>query len=199
VSDSDNPEDDPGPEDGPATSIDAIQPASLRGALLTYGVPFLGTVLLSVGIAGSVLGGYAIAQTELDLCGDPTISVAGPAESQRLATGPNAPSLDRLDAEDLSPAERRAIETALEDPGGEADVRGASPNLGAFERGALVEYEGRPRYVTVVSSIQCLGVDPLLLPLGLVAILLGVAGILTPPAYRRLPPSEPDSGSRWIR
>ncbi|WP_281275379.1 hypothetical protein [Halorussus ruber] len=41
--------------------------------------------------------------------------------------------------------------------------------------------------------------DPLLLPLGLVAILLGVAGILTPPAYRRLLASETDSGSRWIR
>ncbi|WP_135826283.1 hypothetical protein [Halorussus ruber] len=73
------------------------------------------------------------------------------SESQRLATDPNAPSLDRLDAEDLSPAERRAIETALEDPGREADVRGASPNREAFERGALVEYEESVQYVTVVS------------------------------------------------
>ncbi|UPW00870.1 hypothetical protein M0R88_01915 [Halorussus gelatinilyticus] len=170
-----------------------------RGALLTYGAPLLGALLVAAGIAGSVLGGYAIVQDEFGLCGDPTIGVSDPptatgaesaGESAAGAEGGQAdtagPVLARFDLDDLSPAERRAIERALAEPGGQADVRGAFPNREAFEQGAVVRVEGRRYYVTVVSSVECLGVDPLVLPLGLVAILLGIGGVLTPPAYRRL-------------
>ncbi len=159
-----------------------------RGALLTYGAPLVGALLVAVGIAGSVLGGYAVVQAEFGLCGNPTIGVSEPSAATGVGSGPGAdgPVLARLDAEDLSSAERAAVERALAEPGGQADVRGTLANREAFERGALVGLDGSTYYVTVVSSVECLGVDPLVLPLGIVAILLGIGGVLTPPAYRRL-------------
>ncbi|UPV74842.1 hypothetical protein M0R89_01940 [Halorussus limi] len=162
-----------------------------RGALLTYGAPFVGALLVAVGIAGSVLGGYAVVQEEFGLCGDPTIGVSDSPAAVGAGAGPSelaggGPVLAQFDVSDLSPAERRAVERALAEPGGQADVRGAFPHEESFRRGAVVRVEGDRYYVTLVSSVECLGVDPLVLPLGLVAILLGIGGVLTPPAYRRL-------------
>ena len=189
---------DPDADDIDADDIDAVESLPLRAALLTYGAPFVGALLITVGIVGGVLGGYAVVQQELDLCGDPTIAVSSAADTENLLSGPNAPVLDRLAFEELSPAERRAFERALDAEDGRADVRGAFPHEPAFRDGVVVEYRGEVRYATVVSSIECLSVDPLVLPLGVVAILLGVGGVLTPPAYRALLARE-ERGGPWSR
>ncbi|RBI59069.1 hypothetical protein DMJ13_24600 [halophilic archaeon] len=154
---------------------------------MTYGPPFIGTLLIALGLAGGVVGGYAFVQAELGLCGDPTVVVYSPEATDRLtAEQPSGPNLQRFGFDDLTPAERRAVATAVSDPAGEAEVRGRFAHRSAFERGALVEYRGATRYVTIASTTACLSVNPLLFPLGVVSILLGVVGILVPPVYRRL-------------
>lgn len=153
--------------------------------IVVYVAPFLGTLLLTVGIAAGVMGGYTVVQNQFDLCGDPTIEVAD-AETTDQYVNRGAPSIRRIPVEELSPAERRAFFEALEAPSGEADIQGRVPHLEAFTEGVLVTYEGGTRYVTLVSLNQCLVVPRLLLPLGMVSMLVGLAGILTPPLYRRI-------------
>jgi hypothetical protein len=161
---------------------------------LTYGPPFLGTLLVALGLAGGVVGGYAVVQAELGLCGDPTIVVSSPeATAQLTAERPPGPALQQFAIAELSPAERRAVSTAVAEPTGEAVVRGRFVHRRAFERGALVDYRGATRYVAVASTTTCLAVNPLLFPLGVVSILLGVVGILVPPVYRRLLALEAES------
>lgn len=152
--------------------------------LLIYGAPTLGVLLLTVGIAGGVMGGYSIVQQELELCGNPTIDVADEEATARYV-GPGSPSVARLSVEELTPAERRAFRTGLDSPTGGADIRGRAEHLPEFRAGVIVSYEGGQRYVTLGSMNRCLDANPLLLPLGVVAILVGIAGVLTPPIYRR--------------
>ncbi|RXK46909.1 hypothetical protein [Halorientalis pallida] len=159
-----------------------------REWLLTYGVPFVGSVLLAVGIVGGVMGGYALVQPAAGLCGEPKITVASAGDTERLREGyapAGGPDLDRLRMEDLSPAERRAVRAGIEDPGGEIPVEGDTPHLAAFRRGVLVVADGQAHYVTLATENDCTQVSPLLLPLGLAAGLLGVVGVVTPPLYRR--------------
>lgn len=153
--------------------------------LLIYGAPLVGVLLLSVGIAGGVMGGYSVVQSDLGLCGDPSITVAS-EETTAQYTGPDAPPIQRLSVAELSPAEREAFRQARSAPMREAEIRGEAPHLDAFRAGVLVSYEGGERYVTLASLNRCVGASPLLLPLGVVFILVGVAGILTPPLYRRI-------------
>ncbi|MFC6973515.1 hypothetical protein ACFQL1_00695 [Halomicroarcula sp. GCM10025709] len=153
--------------------------------LFTYVAPFLGVLLVAVGIGGAVPGGYAIAQEQIGGCGEPSIAVEGPEEtSQRFAT--SQPQLARFQFAELSPAERAAFREGLADARGEAHVEGSFPNGPAFRNGSLVTYEGERHYVTVVSENPCFQAAPLQFPLGLFAIGLGVVGILTPPLYRKL-------------
>lgn len=159
---------------------------TLGETLLTYGAPFLGTLLVAVGIAGGVLGGYAVVQSQLGLCGDPTIVVYSPGATEQLTAATQADPLRRFRIEELAPAERRAFENALRNPRDTANVRGRFVHRRAFREGVIVSSDGSSRYVTISSANPCLGVDPLLFPLGVVSILLGVLGILTPPLYRRL-------------
>jgi hypothetical protein len=83
--------------------------------LVTYAAPFLGVLLVTVGIAGGVMGGYSVVQTELDLCGDPSIEVASEERTAQY-TGTDGPTLARLSVAELSPAERDAFRRALADP-----------------------------------------------------------------------------------
>ena len=160
----------------------------MRDPLLTYGVPLVGAILLSVGIAGGVLGGYAVVQPAAGLCGDPQITVASAQDTERFLAGyepAGGPSLDRLGIATLSPAERRAVRAGIADPDEGIYVRGTVPHLSAFERGVLVVADGEPHHVTLLTRNDCTEVNPLLLPLGLAAGLLGLVGLLTPPLYRR--------------
>lgn len=153
--------------------------------LLVYGAPLVGVVLLSVGLAAGVMGAYSVVQEELELCGNPSINVASEERSTQYA-GPDAPSIPRIPIEELSPAERAAIRRAVHAPGQIAYVRGDAPHLAAFTEGTLVVTEDGARYVTLASRNRCVDANPLLFPLGVVFILVGIAGVLTPPLYRRM-------------
>jgi hypothetical protein len=156
-------------------------------ALLTYGAPFLGAVLLSLGIAGGVIGGYSVIQQDLGLCGDPLIHVDTPEDTEALLQGSGdspGPALERLAVSDLSDAEQAAFEEALESPRREGAVDGAFTHREAVVAGVVVTYEGEEYYATLASDNECLSADPLLFPLGIVGILLGIGGVLTPPLYR---------------
>jgi hypothetical protein len=155
-------------------------------AVLTYGAPFLGAVLLSLGIAGGVVGGYSVVQTELGLCGNPIVTVETAEDTERLQDGygEGGPTLDRIPLSNLSAAEREAVEAARDASTREGEVDGAFPNREAIERGVLVTADGEAYYTTLASDNECLAADPLLLPLGVVGILLGIGGVLTPPLYR---------------
>lgn len=155
-------------------------------ALLTYGAPFLGAVLLSLGIAGGVVGGYSVVQTELGLCGNPIIGVETTEETERLLEGygEGGPTLDRVPFTALSEAEQAAFEAALDSSRREGEVDGAFPNRDRITDGVLVRYEGEEYYTTLASENECLSADPVLFPLGILGILLGIGGVLTPPLYR---------------
>ncbi|MFC7095751.1 hypothetical protein [Halobaculum marinum] len=160
--------------------------------LFTYVAPFVGVLLIAVGIAGAVPGGYALVQDELRDCGSPTIAVESPERTADIV-GDGAPQFDRLDVEALSAAEREAFEEALTAPRGEAHVDGAFPNRAAFERGAVITYEGERYYATIVAENTCFTAPSLGFPLGVFAIGLGTVCVLMPPLYRRLVRLERES------
>lgn len=159
----------------------------VRDALLTYGAPFLGAILLSVGLAGGVLGGYSSIQREAGLCSDPILTVSTAAQTQeRLASHQgNSLTFSTIEFANLSDAEQEAFEEALQSFRREGEINGTLQHRRAFRRGVVVNYEGAGYYTALASRNSCLTVSPLLLPMGLVSILLGVAGVLTPPVYRR--------------
>lgn len=141
--------------------------------LFTYGLPFLAALFLSLGILGTVYGGWAIVQPALGSCGEVEIGVWPPASAAERADAGET-DLERLSLDQLSPAERAAVEAAVVDPQRRAVVEGGLTNREAFDRGLLVEREGETWYATTVAQNRCLAVDPLALPLGLFALLVGV-------------------------
>jgi hypothetical protein len=163
--------------------------------VVTYAAPFLGVLLIVVGISAGVMGGYSVVQSELDLCGDPTIQVAS-EETTAEYTGSGGPSLERLTVESLTTAERAAFREALAAPTGEAEVAGDVAHLEQFDAGVMIEYDDGERYVSLASRNQCVGVPSLLFPLGVVAIFFGGGGVLTPPLYRRVAAFETESTDR---
>lgn len=155
--------------------------------IFTYVTPFLGVLLVAIGIGAAVPGGYALIEGPLLACGEPTIAVEGPdATAERFGENATSPQLPRRGFEDLSPAEQEAFRTALTAPRNEAHISGESPNLAVFRNGTLVTYEGERHYVTVVSENPCFQAAPLQFSLGVFAIALGTIGILMPPLYRKL-------------
>ncbi|MBX0323430.1 hypothetical protein EGH21_10360 [Halomicroarcula sp. F13] len=166
------------------------QPESV---LFTYLAPFLGVLLVAVGIGAAVPGGYALIQDEISTCGEPTIAVEGPEETARRFAE-TTPQVARFDYEDLSTAEQTAFTEALTDPRGEAHVTGDFPNAAQFRNGSIVRHEGERHYVTIVSENPCFEAAPLQFPLGVFAIAFGVVGILTPPLYRKLVALERSAG-----
>ena len=158
---------------------------SEESLLFTYIAPFVGVLLVAVGIGGAVPGGYALIQEDIASCGDPTIDVEGPEESAERFEY-SQPDVPRLDYESLSAAEQEAFVEARDDPIGEAKVQGEFPNGDAIRNGSLITYEGEQYYTTVVSENPCFIAPELQFPLGVFAIIFGVVGILTPPIYRKL-------------
>ena len=53
-----------------------------ESALFTYGVPFVGVLVVAVGIAAAVPGAYALIQEDLTPCGSPTIAVESPEQPE---------------------------------------------------------------------------------------------------------------------
>lgn len=161
--------------------------------VFTYVAPLLGVLLVAVGIAAAVPGAYDIIQEDITTCGTPSIAVESPEETRERFGDDASPRLTRVEFNELSPAEQAAFEEALEDPVSEGKIRGESPQYQAFLNGTLVTYEGEQYYVTVVAENPCFVASPLQFPLGVFAIALGVVGILTPPAYRKLVSLERDA------
>jgi hypothetical protein len=153
--------------------------------LFTYVTPFVGVLLIAIGIGGAVPGGYALVQDELRDCDTPTILVEGPERAASLVED-GGPTLPRLAFEELSSAERTAFTEALDAPRNEAHVDGAFPNRPAFENGTVVTYEGQRYYATIVAENTCFRAPSLGFPLGVFAIGLGTVAVLVPPAYRKL-------------
>lgn len=166
-----------GSESGTASGGPFQQPGDVdheESRVLTYLVPFVAALLVAVGIAGVVLGGWGVVQPAVGACDTAVISVSTPEQTeQRLANDAWASSVDRMAYEDLAPAEQRAFTEALERPQREGTVDGDFRHRAAFERGVVVTHQGTERYATVVSTNRCVAVDPLLLPLGAVTLLVG--------------------------
>ncbi|WP_277541423.1 hypothetical protein [Haloarcula laminariae] len=156
-----------------------------ESVLFTYVAPFVGVLLIAVGIGGAVPGGYAIIQEDITTCDQPTIAVESPEETAQRFDGP-APNLPRIQYGDLSMAERAAFDEALASPRGEARVSGEFPNGDTFRDGVIVRKDGERHYVTVVAENPCFVAPELQFPLGVFAIIFGVVGVLSPPIYRKL-------------
>ncbi|WP_226479037.1 hypothetical protein [Natrinema amylolyticum] len=159
-----------------------IEPTtSSESLMLTYAAPFLGVLLIAAGLPLAIAGGYVVIQDGIGLCGNPTITADPVTEGE---TPPE--TVETLPAAELSSAERAALEEAIDSPLQEAKVDGEQANRGALLEGAIVEYEGDRYYVQITSQNSCLEVAPLLFPIGAIAILMGVIGVLTPPIYRKM-------------
>ncbi|QLK26095.1 hypothetical protein HYG81_00225 [Natrinema zhouii] len=173
----------PATDKPPATDeTGPVEPtASSESLLLTYAAPFLGVVLIAIGLPLAIVGGYVVVQDGVGLCGEPTIT-ATPADEYEGALA----TIETLPAEDLSAAERAALEEAIDSPLQEGTVAGELSNRETLLEGAIVEYEGERYYVQIASLNSCLEVAPLLFPIGIIAILVGVVGVLTPPIYRKM-------------
>jgi hypothetical protein len=174
---------DPRPSDAPPTGPPDAGDDTVGAVLFTYGAPFVGVLLVAVGIGAAVPGAYGLVQTDIADCGDPIVSVE-PVEEQFDGGPPE--SLPRLTPDDLTTGERKAFQEALADPRSEAAFRDDFRNRPAFENGTLVETADRTYYATIVADHPCFTTAPLQFPLGVFAIALGIVGILTPPGYRRL-------------
>lgn len=162
--------------------VDESEDTSL---LFTYVAPFVGVLLIAIGIGGAVPGGYALIQDELRDCDSPTIVVEPPERVAELVDN-GGPQLDRIPFEDLTAAEQEAFVEALDAPRGEAHIYGSFANRPAFERGVIVTYQGEQYYSTIVAENTCFRAPALGFPLGLFAIGLGTVAVLIPPAYRKL-------------
>jgi hypothetical protein len=154
---------------------------SSESLVLTYAAPFLGVVLIAAGLPLAIVGGYVVVQDGIGLCGKPTIT-ATPADEYEGALA----TIETLPADDLSSAEREALEEAIDSPLREGKVEGELANRAALLEGAIVEYEGARYYVRITSRNSCLEVAPLLFPIGAIGILIGIVGVLTPPIYRKM-------------
>lgn len=148
---------------------DATEPPE-DSALFTFVLPLLGAVLLALGIAGVIVGGWSFLQPALG-CGNPTIGVDSPEETGAMLE--DRANIERIDYEDLSEAERRAVDEAIESVHGDATVQGELENHEALERGVVVTRNGTDRYVTIVAANECTEIDPLVFPLGLTSLFLG--------------------------
>ncbi|WP_440764996.1 hypothetical protein [Natronorubrum sp. DTA7] len=150
--------------------------------LLTYAAPFLGVLLIASGIPIALVGGYVVMQDTLGLCGDPDIEVRALEDGERPAS-----TVEDLEYDNLSETEQRALREAIDSPLEEATVDGEGlKNEAALLEGVVVEVDGQEYYVRIASLNSCLEAEPLLFPIGSVAILVGIAGVLTPPIYRKM-------------
>ncbi|WP_254523673.1 hypothetical protein [Natrinema caseinilyticum] len=177
-------EDDPRGPTGPEAAEDAgpVGPTlESESLLLTYAAPFLGVLLIAVGLPLSIVGGYVVVQDRVGLCGEPSITATPVDQYDRFPE-----TVEELPAEDLTAAERRALEEAIESPLREGTIEGDVANRDALLDGVVIAFEGESYYVQITSQNSCLEVEPLLFPIGGVAIIVGIVGVLTPPIYRKL-------------
>jgi hypothetical protein len=174
--------DEPPEETDPADiEVEGEPTESEESMFLTYVAPFLGVLLIAAGIPLAILGGYVVMQDTIGLCGDPDLEVRGLAADEQPSS-----TVGELEYDELSDAEQRALEEAIDSPLEEATVEGPMENEDVLLEGAIIEGDGDRYYVRIASLNSCLEAEPLLFPIGAVGILLGIVGVLTPPIYRKM-------------
>ncbi len=150
-----------------------------------YVAPLLGALLFSASIGGVVIGGYAAVQEDFGLCGTPTILVTSSEVDRPTVGGRHTPSVPRLEYEELTRAERRAFDEAVDSPLNEGKVRGELAHETAFSRGAVVSHEGEAHYVTIGSMDECVALHPLVLPASVAGLLASLLLLVGPALVRR--------------
>jgi hypothetical protein len=145
-----------------------------RTDTIAFTVRFLGAVLLAIGIGAAVVGGYALFQEDLGLCGNPILEVSSPSAS---TGGPT------LAASDLSEPERAAFTEAVNGPTSDGEIDGPI-RTDALRKGAIIGYQG-DRYSAIIGSLNsCVSIDPLVFPLGVALVALGAAAYVSPTLRR---------------
>lgn len=154
-----------------------VTPEEDESRVFSYGVPFAAALFVAIGVAGTVLGGWAIVQPAVGACDNPTIFVDSQAgTNDRIGDEGDTGEFERLSYAELTPAEQRAFATAIESPQRIGMVDGSFEHQEAFTDGVLIEHEGTTRYATIASMNECLAVDPLVFPLGLFSLIIGLGG-----------------------
>lgn len=145
-----------------------------RTDTIAFTVRFLGAVLLAIGIGAAVVGGYALFQEDLGLCGNPLLEVSSPSAP---ASGPT------FAASDLSGPERAALDEAVNGPTSDGEIDGTI-RTDALREGAVVSYQGDRYYAAIGSLNECVSIDPLVFPLGMALVALGAAAYVSPTLRR---------------
>jgi hypothetical protein len=154
---------------------------------LTYGLPILGVVILSVSLGGVVLGAYASIQEDTGHCGNPLIHVTPPDKIGPLSgQGGEGLTYPVIDFQELSLAEQRGFEEALARVDHVGTVDATLVHHSEIENGAIVLYQGERYYVTLHGENACVGMDPLVLPLGVLGSIIGVGLVVAPSLWKRL-------------
>ncbi|WP_435078009.1 hypothetical protein [Halococcus sp. AFM35] len=146
-----------------------------RTDTIAFTMRFLGAVLFAIGIGAAVVGGYALVQEDLGLCGNPILEV-----SSSNTYGDDVPSLP---ANSLSPAEHAAFVEAVTGLTSEAEIDGQI-RTNALREGALITYQGERYYAAIGSLNQCVAIDPLVFPLGVALVGLGAVAYVSPTLRR---------------
>jgi hypothetical protein len=146
-----------------------------RTDAIAFTMRFLGAVLLAIGIGAAVVGGYALVQEDLGLCGSPILEV-----SSGSTYGGEVPTLP---ANSLSPAERTAFVEAVTGLTSEAEIDG-EVRTNVLRDGALISYQGERHYAVIGSLNQCVSIDPLVFPLGVALVGLGAIAYVSPTLRR---------------
>lgn len=145
-----------------------------RTDTIAFTMRFLGALLLAIGIGAAVVGGYALFQEDLGLCGDPILEVNPPSAS---SGGPT------LAASDLSGPERAALAEAVDGPTSDGEIDGPI-RTDALRKGAVVSYQGDRYYAAIGSMNSCVAIDPLVFPLGMALVALGAIAYVSPTLRR---------------
>jgi hypothetical protein len=161
---------------------------------LAYGLPIIGVLLFSASIGGAVLGSYAVLQEEHNYCGNPLIHVTVPDQiGPLLESSEEGPDYHILDYQELSPAEQRGFRTALHRVDHIGEVEVTLDHLSEIENGVIVLYQGERYYVTLHGDNGCIGMDPLVLPLGILGTIVGAGLVVTPGIWKWLDRSDDSS------
>ena len=141
---------------------------------LAYLAPIFGLLLIAGGLGGVVIGGYGAVQKNLNLCGTPIVDVTPQSEAPPLSHGSQVgPSMPVIKYSELTTGEQKAFQEGLDNPRHLGHVHGDFKHRKAFKHDAIVKYQNEKYLVTVTDMNRCLVADPLVLPLGLGALLFG--------------------------
>ena len=154
-------------------------------SIQAYTVSFVGIIVLSASIGVATVGAYATFQEDFGLCGSPFIEVHPPENTEQLVLDEDAPNIEHLGFEELTPDEQQGFRTALQSVNNEEEFTGNIEHLTAFRNGAIVTYRGEEHYVIVSSLNECVPFGVLPFPLSVIGLLVGTGLYVAPSLWRR--------------